>query len=214
MNFELRVTIIVLFLNLNFKNSKIMKKIQRAFTVIVLSAVLLLSSCIGSFKLTNSVYEWNKNVGDKFVNEVVFLACVIVPVYSATIFVDAVVLNSIEFWSGNNPMTMKEGKSEQKLVEIEGKIYRLSSEKYKMKIEELGSPNTATEMVFRSEDNSWYVKKGNKFQKLVEVTMKDGKVLSYQLTYPDGSVSTVNSNFDPAFIRNQIAAGQNLAWQQ
>lgn len=83
-----------------------------------------------------------------------------------------------------------------------------------MKIEELGSPDAATEMVFRDEDNSWYVKKGNKYQKLVEVTMKDGKVLSYQLTYPDGSTTTINSNFDPAWVRNLVTSDQNLAFQQ
>lgn len=191
-----------------------MKAIKRISAVIMLSVVLLLSSCIGSFQLTNSVYDWNKTVGDKFVNELVFLAAVIVPVYEVALLVDGLVLNSIEFWSGNNPMTMKEGKSQQNLVEIEGKIYRLSSEKYKMKVEELGSSKPATEMVFRSEDNSWYLKKGNKYQKLVEVTMKDGKVLSYQLSYPDGSTTTINSNFDPAYVRNLVTSCQNLAFQQ
>lgn len=109
---------------------------------------------------------------------------------------------------------MKEGSSKQKLVEIDGKVYRLTSEKYKMKMEELGSSNAATEMVFRSEDNSWYMKKGNKYRKLIEVEMKDGEVISYHLTYPDGSVTTINSNFDPVQVKNQIFAGQNLAFQQ
>lgn len=188
-----------------------MKKAKKTSVVIMLAMALFLSSCIGSFKLTNSVFDWNKSVGDKFVNEVVFLACNIIPVYSATLFIDGIILNSIEFWSGNNPMTMKEGTSKHKLVEIDGKTYRLTSEKYKMKVEDLSSSSIMAELVFRAEDNSWYMKKGNKYQKLVEVNIENGEVVSYQLTYPDGSTTNISSNFNQVQIQNEILSGQNLA---
>ena len=42
----------------------------------------------------------NKSIGDKWVNELVFAACCILPVYEITLFADAIVLNSIEFWTG------------------------------------------------------------------------------------------------------------------
>ena len=71
-------------------------------TALLLSATILLTSCIGSFGLTNKVLDWNKSVGDKFVNELVFIALHIVPVYEISIFIDVVVLNSIEFWTGDN----------------------------------------------------------------------------------------------------------------
>jgi hypothetical protein len=190
-----------------------MKRIKRILVAVVLSTALLVSSCIGSFKLTNAVYDWNQGVGDKFVNELVFLACLIVPIYEVALVADGLVLNSIEFWSGNNPMTMKEGSSKQKLVEIDGKTYRLTSEKYRMKIEDLESSKTS-ELVFRAEDNSWYMKKGNKYQKLIEAEVENGEVVSYHLTYPDGSTTTVNRNFDRVQIQNQILSGQNLAFQQ
>ena len=63
---------------------------------LLLSAALILSSCIGSFQLTNKVKNWNDNIGDKWINEVVFLAFHIVPVYEVCIFADAVVFNSGE----------------------------------------------------------------------------------------------------------------------
>jgi len=69
---------------------------------------LMFSSCIGSFTLTNKVLAWNKTVGDKFVNEVVFLCFNIIPVYSVSIFADAVVLNSLEFWTGSNSRCIKQ----------------------------------------------------------------------------------------------------------
>lgn len=47
--------------------------------------------------------DWNQGVSNKFVNELIFLAFHIVPVYEIAYLADALVLNSIEFWSGSNP---------------------------------------------------------------------------------------------------------------
>ena len=71
--------------------------------LILLAATLPLQSCIGKFALTNKVLSWNNQVGSKFVNELVFFAFWILPVYEVTSIADLLVLNSIEFWSGNNP---------------------------------------------------------------------------------------------------------------
>ncbi|MGD9930827.1 MAG: DUF3332 domain-containing protein [Mangrovibacterium sp.] len=189
-----------------------MKKV-RNLSVVVLLAAVLMQSCIGSFKLTRTVYDWNNSIGDKFVNELVFLACIIVPVYGVATFVDAVVLNSIEFWSGENPMTLKEGEKHQKLVEIDGKTYQLTSEKFKMTVEELGVADSKTEMVFRESDNSWYLKKGKKFQKLVEVEIQDGQVISYHVVNPDGSMLTLQPGFDPLAVQDQLHPQPALALQ-
>ena len=87
------------YINLNHITMKKTFKLS----VMLLSATILFSSCIGSFRLTNKVKAWNEKVGDKWVNELLFLAMNIVPVYSCAMFVDAVVLNAIEFWTGKNP---------------------------------------------------------------------------------------------------------------
>jgi len=84
-----------------------MKKFTFKAAVLSLCAAFVFSSCIGSFKLSNKVLDWNKNVGDKFVNEVVFLVFLCIPVYEITMFADGVVLNSIEFWTGSNPVAFK-----------------------------------------------------------------------------------------------------------
>ena len=76
-----------------------MKKIIRN-SALMIAAAFMLSSCIGSFQLTNKVKDWNESLGDKFVNEVVFLAFHIVPVYQICMFADGVVFNSVEFWTG------------------------------------------------------------------------------------------------------------------
>lgn len=82
-----------------------MKKIKISVAALLFAgSTLLMSSCIGSFSLTKSVMDWNKSVGHKFVNEIVFVAFWILPVYEVTAIADLLVLNSIEFWSGENPM--------------------------------------------------------------------------------------------------------------
>lgn len=82
-----------------------MKKLKLAVGMLLMGGTsLLLSSCIGSFGLTNNVMNWNKAVGNKFVNELVFVAFWILPVYEVTGIADLLILNSIEFWKGENPV--------------------------------------------------------------------------------------------------------------
>ena len=76
-----------------------MKKIIRN-SALMIAAAFMRSSCIGSFQLTNKVKDWNESLGDKFINEVVFLAFHIVPIYEICMFADGVVFNSVEFWTG------------------------------------------------------------------------------------------------------------------
>lgn len=81
-----------------------MKKI---FLSAALAALLCtsMSSCMGKFALTRNLYAWNGQVSNKFVNEIVFVGLCILPVYEVCAVADLFVLNSIEFWSGDNPMT-------------------------------------------------------------------------------------------------------------
>ncbi len=82
-----------------------MKAYKIAVGAILLAGTsMTFSSCVGSFTLTKRVLGWNNQVGNKFVNELVFFAFWILPVYEVTAIADLLVLNSIEFWSGTNPM--------------------------------------------------------------------------------------------------------------
>jgi hypothetical protein len=84
---------------------------RRFLTVLALGAVAAQGTgCIGSFGLFNKVLDWNKGVsGNKFLNWLVFLAFLIVPVYEFVLLADFLVLNSIEFWSGKNPISDASG---------------------------------------------------------------------------------------------------------
>lgn len=108
-----------------------MKKTTLTVAVVcLLCGSLLSSSCIGSFSLSNRLLSWNRNVSNKFLNELVFFAFWVLPVYEFCGLADVLVLNSIEFWSGNNPVAQGkkiiEGQDGQRyLVECDGRGYNI-----------------------------------------------------------------------------------------
>ena len=81
-----------------------MKKRLLPVCAVVLASSMLFSSCIGSFGLSNKVLSWNQQISNKFVNELVFIGFWILPVYEISMLADMLVLNSVEFWSGSNPV--------------------------------------------------------------------------------------------------------------
>ena len=74
----------------------------------------LFSGCFGSFRLVNTVYDFNRDVSDDLVvQEVVFLAFVIVQVYTVAAVVDVLLLNTVEAITGDNPLSMGESRVAQ-----------------------------------------------------------------------------------------------------
>ncbi len=67
-------------------------------------APLAATGCYGKFALVSKLHAWNGSLGSKVAQQFVFWAFLILPVYGACMFVDAVILNLIEFWSGKNPL--------------------------------------------------------------------------------------------------------------
>lgn len=108
------------------------KRYLSVAVVIALVGSMMSTSCIGSFSLTNKLLSWNKSIGNKFVNEVVFIAFCILPVYEVAALADVLVLNSIEFWSGNNALAkgtkVIDGQDGRYYVECDGKGYTIKSE--------------------------------------------------------------------------------------
>lgn len=109
------------------------KTFIRVALVLTIAASLGLSSCIGSFALTNRLMSWNKTISNKFVNEFVFVAFWILPVYEVSTIADILVLNSIEFWSGTSPMASSTKRIEGSdgrtfLVKCDGKGYDIIAE--------------------------------------------------------------------------------------
>lgn len=72
-------------------------------SALFLAATLLTTSCVGSFSLFNRVAKWNmRATSSKFLNEIIFI--LISPAYAVCAVTDLLVLNTVEFWSGSNPV--------------------------------------------------------------------------------------------------------------
>lgn len=127
-----------------------MKKNKMTLVCAVLAGSLLFTSCIGSFKMWNGLKDWNQGVGDKFVNELVFIALHIVPVYEIAYLADLVVLNTIEFWSGSNPMASNEvkeikGENGEYLVKSNNNGYTITNK----------DDNQSMDLVYNQETQTW-----------------------------------------------------------
>jgi hypothetical protein len=103
-----------------------MKKMNLKVVACLLVGTLMCSSCIGSFSLFNSYAKWQRTMTDnKFVNAIV--GFVLMPICgSISILVDSLVLNSIEFWSGKNPMSADIGKTRQ-VLGSDGLLYAVTT---------------------------------------------------------------------------------------
>ncbi len=86
-----------------------MKKLILSVAVVcMLFGSITLPSCLGTFSLTNKLLSWNRQVDSKFVNALLFFGLCVLPVYEVSCLADLVVLNTIEFWTGENPVLQAE----------------------------------------------------------------------------------------------------------
>ena len=68
-------------------------------------APLALTGCIGSFAAWHKVKEFNEDASDsQWFQELLFIVLNIIPVYGVAYALDILILNSVEFWTGENPM--------------------------------------------------------------------------------------------------------------
>ncbi|MBQ9694156.1 MAG: DUF3332 family protein [Kiritimatiellae bacterium] len=90
-------------------------------TMAALAVAAVSTGCIGKFRLTNKVLAWNENVHEEeWAQEAVFLLLHFIPVYPISIFADAIVFNSIEFWT-EKPVDFLAG------TDAQGNAYQLVS---------------------------------------------------------------------------------------
>lgn len=169
--------------------------------VLLLASMLPLQSCIGSFSLTNKVLSWNHQVGSKFVNELVFFAFWILPVYEVTSLADLFVINSIEFWSGNNP------------VEASVKVVDTDQGKYYIACDGKGYDVTAPNgdkmrLDFEDESKTWSVSVNDE-EALPFMTMIDDTHV--RMVTPQGDFRMVELSEQGVLAYSALANEKNLA---
>jgi hypothetical protein len=104
-----------------------LRKLLRPLAAALCLASLAATSggCFGKFAAFQKLRTWNEGLGNKWANWGVFLLLVIIPVYQLVWLGDVLIFNSVEFWTGSNPMAMKDGEVKEKLVLAEGRAIRM-----------------------------------------------------------------------------------------
>ena len=169
--------------------------------VLAILAPTMLSSCIGNFKLTNKVLSWNQQVSNKFVNALIFIAFCAVPVYEITMLADAIVLNSIEFWSGNNPVAEStqiiDGENARYLVQRDANGYTITNTE----------DNTSFKFTFDANENSWAMEKDGATYPLLQF-VDDNHV---KMITPDNEFKVVELSNEGILAYQDLVQGNNFA---
>ncbi len=164
---------------------------------ILLSGTILFSSCVGSFGLFNRLSSWNNQIGNKFTNELVFLALNIIPVYGVAYLADALVINSIEFWSGSNPMA---NAGDVKKVKGENGDYLVKTLENGYSITKEGE-TASMDLIYNQELNTWNVVADGQSTELLKMN-NDGTAM---MTLPNGESMMVTLDADGVLAAQQKA---------
>ena len=158
----------------------IMKKIKfLAATVLV---AFVMSSCMGSFKLSHSLYDWNSNIGSKFVNQIVFWC--FTPAYVVCLVGDMFILNNIEFWTDEEVFALNSGDVKQ--IEYNGTAYTLSKKRNSFKIEQTHNKDVFAELSYSRTKKSWQLKNDNCNSEIIQF-LHDSKI---KVNLPNGEKQT------------------------
>lgn len=162
-----------------------MKKIVFKSALFLTLGTVTLSSCIGSFGLTNSVLSWNKRAtGNKFLNELIFI--VISPAYAVCSVADLFVLNSIEFWTGDKVIA-NVGKTKN-VMGKDGRMYAIKTLKNGYEITDPAGEKSY--FVFDKKDKTWSYSKDGDIRELFSFN-EDGSI---QACLPNGQKMNVEQN--------------------
>ncbi|MBQ8463917.1 MAG: DUF3332 domain-containing protein [Prevotella sp.] len=162
-----------------------MKKISLRAAVVLLAGAFMCNSCIGSFSLFNSYEKWQCNMtGNKFVNGIVGL--ILQPIVgSVCLFVDAVVLNTIEFWSGSNPMAAGQI---QTVKGQDGRYYAVKTLKNGYEVK--APSGEVTLFIHDAQTDSWSMQQNGQTQEIIRFNT-DGTI---QATLQSGEKLTVTND--------------------
>ena len=156
-----------------------MKKLVVCFLVFG----MMFTGCTGSFKMTRAVYHFHRSQ-TKVMDEVIFLGCVILPVYGLATLADGIILNSIEFWTGHNPMASTTDPANTIVQNGQDKaLLDYDQASGSIKVSNLGQPGKPI-VISRTATG-------------VSACDASGKLLYYSQENPDGSVTVYNAQHQP-----------------
>lgn len=162
---------------------------RNSLIVMLVAATILITGCYGNFTLTRKIYNWNGTVGDKVVQSAVGWGLVILPVYSGAMFIDAVALNLIEFWTGENPLAMNVGQMDSRVITTDNGSYELIATPNRFDLISIDGENVGDYMslIYSPENEEWTLENDGNSQVVVKF---HGKTV--ELIYPSGKTEFYN----------------------
>lgn len=164
---------------------------KKVISCLMLSCAILFSSCLGSFRAFNNLKDWNQGLTDsKFLDNLIFWGLNIVPVYGLFFLGDALIFNVIEFWSGSNPIAMKDGESETQMVEHDGNTFKMVATKNRIQVTVVEGPKKGKkiDLVYKPDEKSWNAIRPN--GEVIKLSsFEEGFYIVYM---PDGTQVKIN----------------------
>jgi hypothetical protein len=187
-----------------------MKIIKRSLFSLAMGSLLVTQTgCFGEFALVRKVYDWNDNLSDsKFVKTLVFYVLNIIPVYGIASFIDVVILNLIEFWSGSNPLSMNEGDYEMQMATINGDDFKIEATKDTFTTTQLTGEKAGEVRVMKYDrcDNTWKYTDSN-VSDMAVMSFIGGNADNVRVYTQNGSVDLTASDMaDASVLASKFAA--------
>ncbi|MBK8533234.1 MAG: DUF3332 domain-containing protein [Flavobacteriales bacterium] len=190
---------------------KIIRKTALLFAMSTL--VITQTGCFGEFALVRKVYEWNDNLSDsKFVKTLVFYVLNIIPVYGIASFIDVVILNLIEFWSGSNPLSMNEGDYEMQMATMKGDQFKMEATKDTFTTTQMTGEKAGEVRVMKFDrcDNTWKYTDSNVREAAI-MTFVNGDADQIRVYTDNGSVDLTTADMADATALAAKFGGCDLA---
>ncbi len=127
--------------------NRIVKLVSMAMLAIILTVGV--AGCFGNFAATRKVYQFNESFGDKWMNQIMFWVLAIVPAYEIAGFADVVLFNTIEFWTGSNPITMAPGEEVIKYASEDGKNLKIVIRQNQVSVVDLDNPTDDLQLSYK-----------------------------------------------------------------
>ena len=87
---------------------------KKGIVTLLCAGMIVLSGCYGKNACFNKLHDWNGTLGNKWLNSIVHFILNIFGVYWICLgLIDGLVLNTVEFWTGSNPLAAGDSYFEQ-----------------------------------------------------------------------------------------------------
>ena len=87
---------------------------KKGIAALVCAGMITLTGCYGSNACFEKLHKWNGTLGNKWLNSIVHFILNIFGVYWICLgLIDGLVLNTVEFWTGSNPLASGDSYFEQ-----------------------------------------------------------------------------------------------------